>query len=103
MLFNFLVLVLFVIPQANRLVDQGFKVLRSLHLEEPVGYSLQIWLIGSSLAAPVLLGQMLWQRRRRIAAGFPSVSLMLEIRLVTSWWVAVLCVCVWAFALGTGG
>lgn len=102
-LFNFLVFVLFVIPPAHRLVDRGFLALRSVHFEEPIGYSLEIWLIGSTLAATALLGRMIWHRRRTISAGLPSVSLTLEKTLVAAWWLAVLGACAYGFMLGMGG
>jgi hypothetical protein len=76
--FNFLVFALFVIPPAHRWVDRGFLALRSIHLEEPIGYSLEIWLVGSTLAATALLARMIWQARRTTSAGLPSVSLRLE-------------------------
>lgn len=102
-LFNLLVFVLFVIPPAHRLVDRGFQFLRSVHFEEPIGYSLQIWLVGSTLAATALLARMIWQRRRLISAGLPSVSLTLEATLVAVWWLAALGACAYGFMLGMGG
>ena len=102
-LFNFLVFVLFVIPPAHRLVDRVFLALRSVHFEEPVGYSLEIWLVGSTLAATALLGRMIWQTRRTISAGLPSPSLALEKILVAAWWLAALGTCAYGFMLGMGG
>ena len=102
-LLNFLVFVLFVIPPAHRWVDRGFLALRSIHFEEPAGYLLEIWLVGSTLAATALLARMIWQRRRTISAGLPSVSLRLEKALVAAWWIAALCACAYGFMLGMGG
>ena len=102
-LFNLAIFVLFVIPPAHRWVDRGFLVLRSVHFEEPVGYSLEIWLLGSTLAATALLARMIWQRRRTISAGLPSVSLTLEKTLVAAWWLAALGACAYGFMLGMGG
>jgi hypothetical protein len=101
-LLNFLVFVLFVIPPAHRWVDRGFLALRSIHCEEPVGYSLEIWLVGSTLAATALLARMIWQRRKNISAGLPSVSLRLEKTLVAAWWLAALGACAYGFTLGMG-
>ena len=101
-LFNFLVFVLFVMPPAHRWVDRGFLALRSIHFEEPVGYSLEIWLVGSTLAATALLARMIWQRRRTVSAGLPSVSLRLEKTLVAAWWIAALSACASGFMLGMG-
>ena len=102
-LFNLLVFALFVIPPAHRAVDRAFLALRSVHFEEPAGYSLEIWLVGSTLAATVLLGRLMWRRRRAISAGLPSVSLTLETTLVAAWWLAALGACAYGFLLGMGG
>jgi hypothetical protein len=102
-LFNLLVFVLFVIPPAHHLVDRGFLALRSVHFEEPVGYSLEIWLVVSTLVATGLLARMIWQRRRSVAAGLPSVPLRLETALVSAWWLAALGACAYGFMLGMGG
>ena len=101
--FNFFVAALFVIPPAHRWVDRGFLALRSVHFEEPVGLSLQIWLPVSTLVATVLLVRMIWQRRRSTAAGLPSGSLRLETALVAAWWVVVFGACAYGFVLGMGG
>jgi len=101
-LFNFLVFVLFVIPPAHRWVDRGFLALRSIHFEEFAGYSLEIWLVGSTIAATALLARMIWQRRRTVSAGLPSVSLGLEETLVAGWWLVVLGACAYGFMLGMG-
>jgi hypothetical protein len=101
--FNFLVFALFVIPAAHRWVDRGFLALRSIHFEEPVGYSLEIWLVGSTLVATALLARMIWQKRRSTSLGLPSLSLRLETTLVAAWWLAVLGACAYGFVLGLGG
>jgi hypothetical protein len=102
-LFNFFVFVLFVIPPAHRWVDRGFLALRSVHFEETVGYSLEIWLVGSTLAATALLARMIWQTRRTTSAGLPSISLRLEKSLVAVWWLVALGACAYGFMLGIGG
>jgi hypothetical protein len=102
-LFNFLVFILFVIASTHRLVDRGFLALRSVHFEEPVGYSLEIWLVGSTLAATALLARMIWQTRRAVSAGLPSISLRPEKTLVAAWWLAALGAYAYGFMLGMGG
>lgn len=102
-LFNLLIFVLFVIPPAHRWLDRGFLALRSIHLEEPVGLSLQIWLVGSTLLVTALFGWVLLQKRRSTSAGLPSTSVRLEGVLVAVWWLVVLGACVYGFALGMGG
>jgi hypothetical protein len=102
-LLNFLIFGLVVIPPAHRWVDRGFLALRAVHLEELVGRSLQIWLVGSTLLATALLGWIIWQKWRATRAGLPSASVNLEGILVAVWWFVVLGACAYAFALGTGG
>jgi hypothetical protein len=100
---NFLIFALYVIPPAHRWVDRGFLALRSIHFEEPVGYSLYIWLVGSTLAATVLLAWMIFRTRRTTSVGLPSASLRLETTLVAAWWLAALGACAYGFMLGMGG
>jgi hypothetical protein len=100
---NVLVFVLFVTPPAHRWIDRGFLALRTVHFEKPVGYSLGIWLVGSTLAATALLVRMVWQKRHMIRAGLPSASLWPEATLVAAWWAVVLSACAYGFMLGMGG
>jgi hypothetical protein len=102
-LFNLFIFIALVTPPAHRLVDRGFLVLRSIHLEELVGFSLQIWLVVSTLATTALLARMIWQKRRTMSAGLPSISLQLETTLVAAWWLAALGACAYGFMLGMGG
>lgn len=100
---NFFIFVLFVVPPTHRWVDRGFLALRSIHFEGPVGLSLQIWLLVSTLGATALLIRMVWEKRRTVTAGMPSASLGLEATLVAVWWAVVLAACVYGFTLGMGG
>ncbi len=102
-LFNLFLFMLFVIPPAHRWIDLGFRALRSAHLEEPVGLSLQVWLVGSTLLASGLLLRMVWHTRRKLSAGIPSVSLRLEATLVIAWWAIVIGTCAYGFMLGMAG
>jgi hypothetical protein len=100
---NFLIFGLFVVPPAHRWIDRGLLALGSVHLEDPVGRSLQIWLVGSTLAATALFGRMLWQKQRATSAGVPLVSVRLEGILIAVWWLVVLGACAYGFMLGMGG
>ena len=102
-LWNFLIFGLFVIPPAHRWVDRGALALRAVHLEDLVGRSLQVWLVGSTLLVTALLGWIIWQKWRATRAGLPSASVRLEGVLVAVWWLLVLGACAYAFALGMGG
>ncbi len=103
MLLNFLIFGLFVVPPAHRWIDRGFLALRAIHLEDPVGRSLQVWLVVSTLAATALLGRMLWQKRRATSVGMHLASMRLEGILVAVWWLVVLGACAYGFMLGMGG
>jgi hypothetical protein len=102
-LLNFLIFGLFVVPPAHRWIDRGFLALRAIHLEDPVGRSLQVWLVVSTLAATALLGRMLWQKRRATSVGMHLASMRLEGILVAVWWLVVLGACAYGFMLGMGG
>jgi hypothetical protein len=100
---NFALFLLFVVPFTNHSINRGLWALRSINLEEPVGRSLQIWVVGSTLVATVLLVRMFWQRRRTISGRGASISLKLETILVAAWWAIVLGSCAYGFMLGMGG
>lgn len=100
---NFLLFGLFVIPPTHRWIDRGFLALRDVHLEEPAGRFLQVWLVGSTLLATGLLGRILWQKRGATRVGLPSASVRLEAVLLAVWWLVVFGACAYGFALGMGG
>jgi hypothetical protein len=50
-----------------------------------------------------LFSWMVWQKRKTISAGISSPGLSFEGILLLAWWLVVLGVCVYAFALGMGG
>jgi len=95
--------VLFILPTTRRWIDRGFLALKAINLEDPVGWSLQVWLVGSTLVATVLLGTMFWRKQRAVAVGLPSEPLRLEGILVAAWWLIVIGASAYAFMLGMGG
>jgi len=99
---NLFILAIVVISPARRLADRLFLALSAIHLEEPVGLSLQLWLPVSTLVATALLGWMIWQKRK-MPDDLASVSLRPEATLLTVWWLALLGGCAYAFMLGMGG
>lgn len=103
LLINFLLFGLFVVPVTNHWIDKGLWALRSINLEDPVGWSLQIWLVGSTLVATALFGRMLWKKRRVTSAEVPSASLRFEGILLLAWWLVVLGASAYGFMLGMGG
>jgi hypothetical protein len=101
-LINFCILAVVVTAPARRLADKMFLALSAIHLEEPVGLSLQLWLPVSTLVATAVLASMAW-RRRKMPADLASASIRFEAALLTAWWLALLVGCAYAFMLGMGG
>ncbi len=102
-LLNLVLFGLFVVPVAHRWVDRGFLSLRAIHLEDAVGWSLQVWIFGSTALATVLFGRAVWKKRRTVFVGAPSAPLKAEGMLLAAWWIALLGLCVYGFMLGMGG
>jgi hypothetical protein len=94
---NFSFLVLVIIPFTNHWMNRGLRALRGYNLEKPVGRSLQVWLVGSTLLATCLLGFTLWRSRKIAARG-----LGIEVIMVVSWWLIVLGACAYGYMLGMG-
>src|SRR5579885_1150531 len=61
---NFFLFALFVIPATHHWVDRGFLILRSVNLEDAVGRSMQVWIVGSTIIATVMFGVILWKNRQ---------------------------------------
>ena len=97
---NFFLAALFVAPMTHRWADRGFLLLRSRSIdwENAAGWSLEGWIVGSTLAATVLFACMACKYRRT-----PNKSVRFEGILLLAWWLTVLCFCVYGFALGLGG
>ena len=97
---NFFLFSLFVIPVTHRWVDHEFFALRSVNLEELVGRSMQVWIVGSTIIATVLFGLAFWKNRQ---AAQPNRSLRFDGILLFTWWVVLLAACAYGFLLGMGG
>jgi hypothetical protein len=97
---NFFLFLLFVMPVTHHWVDQGFSALRSVNLEELVGRSMQVWIVGSTIIATFLFGLVFWKNRQKAQ---PIRSLRFDGILLFTWWVALLAVCAYGFMLGMGG
>jgi hypothetical protein len=97
---NFFLFALFVIPTTHHWVDLGFLAMRSIHLEDAVGRSMQVWIVASTILATVLFGLVVWKNRR---AASPIRSIRFDGILLLTWWIALLGVCAYGFMLGMGG
>jgi hypothetical protein len=80
-----------------------FLAARAIHLEELVGRSLQIWILGSTALATALFSWMVWQKRKAMSARISSPELSFEGILLLAWWLALSGLCVYGYALGMGG
>src|SRR5215470_18809415 len=85
---NFILFFLFVVPITHRWIDHGFFILRALHLEDLIGRSMQVWIVGSTILATVIFGLAFWRSRQSAAAR----SLRFEGILLFTWWFALLAV-----------
>ena len=97
---NFFLFALFVIPTTHHFVDRGFLAMRSLHLEDAVGRSMQVWIVVSTILATALYGLVVWKNRR---AAAPIRSTRFDGILLLAWWIVLLGVCAFGFMLGMGG
>jgi hypothetical protein len=97
---NFFLFALFVIPATHHWVDRGFLMLRSVNLEDAVGRSMQVWIVGSTLIATVLFAMILWKNRQ---SALPIGTSRREGILLLTWWVVLLGACAYGFMIGMGG
>jgi hypothetical protein len=97
---NFVLFLLFVVPISHHWVDRAFLALRSLHLEDAFGRSMQVWIIASTVIATALFMRMVWKNHR---ATVPVTSVQFEGILLLVWWLLLVGLSAYAFALGMGG
>jgi hypothetical protein len=69
-------------------------------MEDLVGRSLQVWLLGSTVMATALFALIAWKNRM---ATMPARSVKVEGILLLSWWIIVVGACAYGFMLGMGG
>jgi hypothetical protein len=77
MIVNLVLWIFFVVPFTHRLVDDGFRALRRFNAEEIAGRTLQVWLVGSTVLATVLLVRLIWKK---------SSPVTYEAVLLLAWW-----------------
>src|SRR5580700_8241576 len=100
---NFLLFGLLIVPPAHRWADRRLLPLRAAGLEELVAWSVQLWLVGSTVLATALFGRMVWGKKGEASAGAGTLPLRVEGILLLTWWIVVICACAYGFALGMGG
>jgi hypothetical protein len=97
---NFFLFALFVIPTMHHWVDRGFLAMRSIHFEDAVGRSMQVWIVASTILATVLFALFVWKNR---GAASPIRSIRFDGILLLTWWIALLGMCAYGYMLGMGG
>lgn len=96
---NFLILVAALGPGRSHQFD---LVLRRAAIEDLIGYSMMVWILGSTIFVSALFALMLW-KKTRMPSGAVTVKLKLEGFLVLLWWVTILGFMAYGFMLGMGG
>jgi hypothetical protein len=97
---NFFLFALFVIPTTHHWVDRAFLAMRSIHLEDAMGRSMQVWIVASTVLVTVLFGLVAWKNRR---AASPLRPILVDGILLLTWWIVLLGVCAYGFMIGMGG
>jgi hypothetical protein len=100
---NFFLVGLYVVPITNHLVDGALRALETVNLASVVGWSLQLWVVGSTLfATGIFVRDALKKSTSPTVEGTrkPWVS---DGKLLLSWWMTLLAICFYAFMLGRSG
>jgi len=100
---NLFLIALYVVPITNRLVDHGFRALEDIGLAAPVGWGLQLWVVGSTLFATGLFAWAFLKSRRAPTTETTLGAIVLDGLFLVTWWVALLAICSYAFMLGRSG
>lgn len=85
MIVNFSVFLVFLVPGLHRVVDRGLLALKSMGLEDLVGWSIPIWVLGSTAFATILLGWILWKARSLKSGSTLSEYVGFEAKLLVAW------------------
>lgn len=91
---NLALSILFVVPVAHRLVDDGFRALERVNAEALAGRTLQVWLVGSTVVATALFGRLVYKKASPITC---------EATLLCVWWFVLIAAIAYGFILGLGG
>ena len=100
---NFLLVGLFVVPITHRLVDRFLRALQRIKLENLIGRSLQVWIVGSTFLATALFARNAIKSRWAADREGSSKSSRLDGVLLLAWWLTVMCFIAYGFMLGMGG
>jgi len=99
---NFLMLLLALVPATRNWMDRFLLRLRTIGLEDAVGWSIPVWFLGSTVLASVLLGHIVWRDRNPEAENLTR-RLGFEGKVLLGWWLVLFAVCIYGYSLGIGG
>lgn len=96
---NFLILLAMVGPGRSRELDLA---LRRAGIEDLIGRSMQVWIVGSTIFTTALFARIQW-KRKRAPLGAPAAKVRVEGSLLLLWWLALIALMAYGFMLGMGG
>jgi hypothetical protein len=96
---NFLILIALVGLGQSRELDHA---LRRAGVEDLIGRSLQVWIVGSTILSTVLFASILW-KKKKMATSVPGPELKFEGALLMIWWIVLVGLLAYGFMLGMGG
>ena len=96
---NFAVMLALIGPGRSHELD---LVLRREGLEDLIGRSIQVWIVGSTVIATTLFLILAW-KRTKMEPSDTLPRIRFEGTLLVAWWVALLGVLAYGFMLGMGG
>lgn len=96
---NFLILLLLVGPGRSRELDLA---MRRAGMEDLIGHSMQVWIVGSTIFSTGLFVGILW-KRKRMPPEVPTTKVRVEGSLLVLWWLALIGLMAYGFMLGMGG
>lgn len=96
---NFFVLLALIGPGMSHELDLA---LRRAGVEDLIGRSLQVWIVGSTMFTTALFASIL-RKKKRTPPGALAPKLKFEGALLLAWWIALVGLLAYGFMLGMGG
>lgn len=96
---NFFVLLALIGPGMSHELDLA---LRRAGVEDLIGRSLQVWIVGSTMFTTALFVSILW-KKKGTTPGALAPKLKFEGALLLAWWIALVGLLAYGFMLGMGG
>jgi hypothetical protein len=96
---NFFVLLALMGPGMSHELDLA---LRRARVENLIGRSLQVWIVGSTMFTTALFASILWKKKGTSPDAL-APNLKFEGALLLAWWLALVGILAYGFMLGMGG